>query len=155
MTDRFARDVLGVAEATHVIIMGGLNDLGLPALLGGSRPTAGQVTDGLFGLARRAAERGIEPVLGTMTPFLASRYDFFLADGNENVRQAVNHAIMTQHDWPVADFAAALADQDDSGRIAAAYDSGDGVHPSDAGARALAGAIDPAIFLRGRRVPGE
>jgi lysophospholipase L1-like esterase len=40
-------------------------------------------------------------------------------------------------------------------RIAAAYDSGDGVHPSDAGARALAAAIDPAIFLRGRRVPGE
>ena len=155
MTDRFARDVLGVAEATHVIIMGGLNDLGLPALLGGTRPTAGEVIDGLFGLARRAVERGIEPVLCTMTPFLASRYDFFLADGNENVRQAVNHAIMTQHDWPVADFAAALADQDDSGRIAAAYDSGDGVHPSDAGARALAAAIDPAIFLRGRRVPGE
>ena len=155
MTDRFDRDVLGVAEATHVIIMGGLNDLGLPALLGGTRPTADEVIDGLFGLARRAAGRGIEPVLGTITPFLASRYDFFLSDGNESVRQAVNRAIMTQRDWPVADFAAALADQDDPGRIAAAYDSGDGVHPSDAGARALAAAIDPAIFLRGRQAPGE
>jgi lysophospholipase L1-like esterase len=155
MTDRFARDVLGVAEATHVIIMGGLNDLGLPALLGGIRPTAGQLIDGLFGLARRAAGRGIQPVLATMTPFLGSRYDFFLADGNENVRQSVNHAITAQHDWPVADFAAALADQDDSGRIAAAYDSGDGVHPSDAGARALAAAVDPGIFPRGRQVRHE
>jgi hypothetical protein len=36
------------------------------------------------------------------------------------------------------------------GRIAAAYDSGDGVHPSDAGAGALAAAVDPAVFLRGR-----
>lgn len=155
MTERFARDVLGVAEATHVIIMGGLNDLGLPALLGGARPTADQVIDGLLGLARRAAGRGIQPVLGTMTPFLASRYAFFLAEGNEDIRQAVNHAIMTQRDWPVADFAAALADPADPGRIAAGYDSGDGVHPSDAGARALAAAVDPAIFLRRRRAPRE
>lgn len=86
MTDRFARDVLGVAETTHVIIMGGLNDLGLPALLGGTRPTVGQLIDR---------------------------------------------------------------------RIAAAYDSGDGVHPCDAGARALAAAVDPGIFLRGRQVPHE
>jgi lysophospholipase L1-like esterase len=155
MTDRFARDVLGVAEATHVIIMGGLNDLGLPALLGGPRPTAGQLIDGLLGLAGRASQRGIQPVLATMTPFLASRYDFFLADGNESIRRSLNHAIMTQRDWPVADFAAALADPDDPGRMAAAYDSGDGVHPSDAGARALAVAVDPAIFLRGRHAPHE
>jgi lysophospholipase L1-like esterase len=155
MTDRFDRDVLGVAEATHVIILGGLNDLGLPALFGGPRPTADQLIDGLLGLAGRAAKRGIQPVLGTMTPFLASRYDFFRADGNENIRQSVNHAVMTQRDWPVADFAAALADPNAPGRIAAAYDSGDGVHPSDAGARALAAAVDPAIFLRGRHALHE
>ena len=155
MTERFARYVLGVAEATHVIIMGGLNDLGLPALLGGPRPTAGQLIDGLLGLARRAAERGIQPVLGTITPFLASRYDFFLAEGNEDIRQAVNRAVTAQRDWPVADFAAALADPADPGKIAAGYDSGDGVHPSDAGARALAAAVDPAIFLRGRHAPDE
>jgi lysophospholipase L1-like esterase len=155
MTERFARDVLGVAEATHVIVMGGLNDLGLPALLGGPRPTADQLIEGLLSLARRAAGRGIQPVLGTMTPFLASRYAFFLAEGNEDIRQAVNHAIMTQRDWPVADFAAALADPADPGRIAAGYDSGDGVHPSDAGARALAAAVDPAIFLRRRHAPRE
>ena len=90
-----------------------------------------------------------------MTPFLACRYDFFRADGNERIRQSVNHAIMTQRDWPVADFAVALADPDDPGRIAAAYDSGDGVHPSDAGARALAAAVDQAIFLRGRHAPHQ
>jgi lysophospholipase L1-like esterase len=155
MTDRFARDVLGVVEATHVIIMGGLNDLGLPALLGGPPPTADELIDGLFGLAGRAAERGIQPVLGTITPFLGSRYDFFLADGNEDIRQAVNRAVKAQRDWPVADFAAALADPDDPGRIAADCDSGDGVHPSDAGARALAAALDPAIFLPGRHAARE
>jgi lysophospholipase L1-like esterase len=38
MADRFARDVLGTPEATHMIIMGGLNDLGGPAVFGGPRP---------------------------------------------------------------------------------------------------------------------
>jgi lysophospholipase L1-like esterase len=146
MTERFARDVLGIAEATHVIIMGGLNDIGLPAVPGGPRPTAAEITSALFGLVRRASQRGIQPVLGTLTQILASRYDAFRADGNEEIRQAVNHAIIAQDEWPVADFAAALADPDDPGRMAAAFDSGDGVHPADAGARALADAIDLSIL---------
>jgi lysophospholipase L1-like esterase len=145
MTRRFARDVLGIAEATHVIIMGGINDLGLPGLLGEPRPVAQEIIDGLFGLARRASQRGIQPVLGTMTPILG-RYAFLRAPGNEDIRQAVNHAIASQRDWPVADFAAAVADQGDPARIAAAFDSGDGIHPGDAGARALAGAVDLSAF---------
>jgi lysophospholipase L1-like esterase len=150
MTERFGRDVLSVPEATHVIIMGGLNDLGLPAIVGGPRPTAGEIIDALFGLAHRASRQGIQPVLATLTPILASRYDSFRADGNEDIRQAVNHAIRTQREWPTADFATALADRDDPSRIAAAYDSGDGVHPSDAGARALANAIDLATLAQDR-----
>jgi lysophospholipase L1-like esterase len=150
MTGRFARDVLGFAEATHVIIMGGLNDIGLPAMLGGPRPTAAQIADALFDLARRASRHGIRPVLGTMTPILASRYDSFRADGNEDIRQSVNHAIRAQQDWPVADFSAALANPRDPARIAASFDSGDGVHPSDAGARALAAAIDLTVFTQDR-----
>lgn len=145
MTARFHRDVLGIAEATHVIVMGGINDLGLPGLLGEPRPTAGGIIDGLFGIARRAAERGIRPVLGTMTPILG-RYDFLSAAGNEDIRQAVNHAILTQDDWPAADFAAAVADPADAARLAPAFDSGDGVHLNDAGARALAAAVDLSVF---------
>jgi len=44
--------VLGIAEATYVI-MGGLNDIGLPAVLGGPRPSAGEITSALFGIARQ------------------------------------------------------------------------------------------------------
>ena len=85
-------------------------------------------------------------MLGTITPFGGSSIDAFLADGNEDARLAVNDAITAQTDWPVVDFAAALADADDPGRLAAAFDSGDGVHPGDAGARALAAAVDLAVF---------
>jgi lysophospholipase L1-like esterase len=145
MTGRFARDVLGVAGATHVIIMGGINDLGLPGLLGEQGPAAGEIIDGLFSLARRAAEQGIQPVLGTMTP-IVGRYAFLSAAGNEDIRQAVNRAVLAQPEWPAADFAAAVANPADPARIAAAFDSGDGVHPNDDGARALAGALDLSVF---------
>ena len=146
MTDRFDRDVLGVAEATHVLILAGTNDIALPSMLGEKRPTADEIIDGLRALAGRAARHGVQPVLGTITPFGGSSMDSFLADGNEDVRLAVNDAITAQADWPVVDFAAALADPDDPGRLAAAFDSGDGVHPGDAGARALAAAVDLAVF---------
>jgi lysophospholipase L1-like esterase len=147
MKDRFARDVLGVAEASHVVIMAGVNDIALPAVLGYARPAAGDIVDGLLGLAQRAEQGGIQPILGTIIPFGGSSYPSFLAPGNEDLRQAVNHALTTQKDWPVVDFATALADSEDRGRLAPAFDSGDGVHPGDAGAEALADAVDLARIV--------
>jgi lysophospholipase L1-like esterase len=146
MTDRFDRDVLGVTEATHVLILAGTNDIALPSMLGEQRPTADKVIDGLRALAGRAASHGLQPVLGTITPFGGSSMDSFLADGNEDLRRTVNDAVTAQADWPVVDFATALADPDDPGRLASAFDSGDGVHPGDAGARALAAVVDLAVF---------
>jgi lysophospholipase L1-like esterase len=139
MAARLERDVLGVAEATHVIIMGGVNDIGLPAVLGGEPPGAAKILDGMLTLAARARQHGIQPVLGTITPFGAK-------GGGEQIRQDVNRAITTQQDWPVADFAAAVAAPGDHSRLDPALDSGDGLHPGDAGAQALAGAVDPATF---------
>jgi lysophospholipase L1-like esterase len=133
MSERFTRDV--VPEATHLLLMGGLNDVGVGA-------SADDIAAALFALARRARERGLQPVLGTLTPIMASVHEMFRAPGREDVRRAVNRAITGQRAWPVVDFAAALADPDDPTRLAAAFDSGDGVHPGDEGARALAEAVD-------------
>jgi len=146
MVDRFTRDVLGVADATHVLIMGGLNDIAgrLPA---GGRPlAAADLVEGLFGLARRARQHGIQPVLGTITPCAGSSYESFRADGVDDMRRAVNEALAAQRDWPVVNFAAAVADENDPRRLAAPFDSGDGVHPGDAGHRALADAVDLTVF---------
>jgi lysophospholipase L1-like esterase len=148
MIDRFERDVRTVAEATHVVIMGGVNDIAVGAMLGRQRPTANEIIDGLFALAHRAQENGIRPALGTLTPILAGSFEWFRADGNEEIRRTVNDALTTQKHWPVVDFATRLAAPDDPTRLAAAFDSGDGVHPGDAGARALADAIDLDIFLQ-------
>jgi lysophospholipase L1-like esterase len=146
VSDRFGRDVLGVAEATHVLILAGLNDIALPAVLGEPRPAADDIAAGLMALAARAAQHGISPVLGTITPVGGSRHESFAADGSDDLRRSVNHAVRTQEHWPVADFAAALAEPGDPARLAAALDSGDGLHPGDAGARALADAVDLSVF---------
>ncbi|WP_163567510.1 GDSL-type esterase/lipase family protein [Fodinicola feengrottensis] len=142
MAERFERDVLSVTETTHVIVMGGINDIALPKLLGESQPTAAVIVDGLNTLARRARERGISPLLGTITPVGESRIGDFVGSGNEDIRLAVNQAIRAQAEWPVVDFAAAVAEAGDADRLARSYDSGDGLHPNDAGARALAGEVD-------------
>ncbi|WP_225844962.1 GDSL-type esterase/lipase family protein [Streptomyces sp. HPF1205] len=182
MADRFARDVLAVPEATHVIIMGGVNDIASaptdrrspadgqaslpgrgPARVDGPVQEDGRADEhgrarrppildarrdailgGLYGLAARARRHGIRPVLGTITPFGGSLFALGAEEGEE-VRRAVNEALSAQRDWPIADFAAAVADPADPTRLAAPFDSGDGVHPSDAGAAALAGAVDLAI----------
>jgi lysophospholipase L1-like esterase len=148
MTDRFDRDVLGVAETTHVVIMAGINDLGLPPLLRQQRPTADDLVGGLFALAHRARQHGIQPILGTITPFAygGRQAESPNAHDNETIRQAVNHAVRTQKDWPVADFAASLAAPDDPAQLNPVYDSGDGLHPADAGAAALADAVDLALL---------
>jgi EmrB/QacA subfamily drug resistance transporter len=148
MVDRFDRDVLGVRGATHVLILGGTNDI---ASQDGERPSAAELLAGLTGLARRARDAGITPILATLPPFGAARYEAFHAPSVEQLRQQVNRGLLEQSEWPVVDVAAALADPADPSRIAADYDGGDGVHPGDTGARALAGTVDPALFASGTR----
>ena len=70
----------------------------------------------------------------------------FNRPGNETIRASVNDTLRRQTEWPVVDFAAALADPVDPQRLAAHYNSGDGVHTSDAGAAALADAIDLSLL---------
>ncbi|MEV0905621.1 GDSL-type esterase/lipase family protein [Streptomyces hokutonensis] len=139
LPDRFSRDVLGTREATHLLLLAGLNDVGLGA-------TAAQITDALFALARRADEHRIRPIIGTLTPMMGSVYETFRAAGTETTRAAVNEALRAQSDWPLVDFASEVSDPRDASRLAPVFDSGDGVHPSDSGAAALAAAVDLKLF---------
>jgi lysophospholipase L1-like esterase len=146
MIDRFARDVLSVSETTHVIVNGGLNDIGHPHLLGESRPSANEILEGLFALARLAQERGIQAILSTISPFGGCQLEHFAVPEANECRLAVNQALLLQEEWPVADFAGAVADVDDPSRLAQTFDSGDGLHPGDEGARALARSIELSLL---------
>jgi lysophospholipase L1-like esterase len=67
---------------------------------------------------------------------------YYTAQGNR-VRKAVNHWIRTSGSFDaVADFDAVLRDPGDPAALLPAYDSGDHLHPNDAGYQAIANAID-------------
>ena len=82
----------------------------------------------------------------TLTPFEGAAY--FSAEG-ETKRQAVNKFIRTGGAYDgVIDFDAVVRDPDHPARFLPMYDSGDHLHPNDAGYKAMADAIDLSQFKK-------
>jgi lysophospholipase L1-like esterase len=133
---RFDRDVIA-SGATDVVLHIGTNDVAA-----GRAP--GEIVAGLVAFAERARAAGTRLVLTTITP---SRTGPHGTPAAVATREAVNTWVREHgpaHADAVADFAAAVADPADPARLAPQYDSGDGLHLSAAGYRALAAAVDPA-----------
>ena len=144
---RFERDVLSQSGVTHAIILIGINDIGVgvlarhlpPSVTGGSA-SAEQLIAGLQQLTARARARGVKVLLGTLLPFKGSGY---WNDDSEVWRQAVNRWIRGRQGVDgVIDFDAALRDENDHQALNPTYDSGDHLHPNDAGNAAMAAAVD-------------
>ena len=75
---------------------------------------------------------------------------YFSAE-KEQVRQAVNRWIRESGEFDaVIDFDAVTRDPTHPARLLPAYDSGDHLHPGDAGNQAMAEAIDIAALLGSR-----
>ncbi|GAA2417241.1 SGNH/GDSL hydrolase family protein [Streptomyces glaucosporus] len=147
---RFDRDVAAQPGAEHVVVLLGVNDLGHP--VAGTAPTSEKVTarDVIAAhrqLIARAHERGLKIYGGTILPFKGDTFGFHTEE-NEAARQAVNRWIRTSGEYDgVIDFDRALRDPSDPQRLLPRYDSGDHLHPSDAGAKAMADAV-PLHLLR-------
>ncbi len=135
---RLDRDVLAQAGVTGVIVLLGINDIGhVP-----DHPvTAAQVIAALGQIAERGRERGLRMVGATLLPFENSPY---WGDGSgEAMRQAVNRFVRSAGAFDaVADFDAATRDPAHPARLRADFDSGDHLHPNDAGYAAMADAVD-------------
>ena len=130
---RFDRDVLVQPGVTHVIVLEGIND-------SGSVFVADQIIAGLAQLIERAHERGLKIFGGTLTPAGSG-------GTREENRQAVNDWIRNEAAFDaVIDFDAAVRDPDNPAFFLPVYDSGDHLHPSNAGYRAMADAIDLSLF---------
>jgi len=143
---RFERDVLAQPGVSHLIVLEGINDIGLPAAMGtpDQAPGADQLVAALRQLAERARAHGIAPIGGTITPFAGAMY--FTPEG-EATRQAVNRWIRAGGAFAgVVDFDAAVRDPAQPARLLPAFDPGDHLHPNDAGYRAMAEAVDLALL---------
>jgi lysophospholipase L1-like esterase len=139
---RFEQNVLGQAGATHVIVLEGINDIG------GARqnptPTAEDLIAAHKQLVERAHTRGLKIFGATLTPFEGAAY--FTKEGEEK-RQALNQWIRTGKAYDgFIDFDAATRDPANPTKYLAQYDSGDHLHPNDAGYQAMANAIDLTLF---------
>ena len=146
---RFDRDVLGQPGARTVVVLAGINDIGAggyPDFGCGASPvvTAEDVIAGYRRLIRAAHAAGLSIVGATITPMKGAE-GYFDAD-KEKVRDAVNHWIRHSGEYDaVADLDRALAQPGDPDALLPAYDSGDHLHPNDAGAAAMATVVASAI----------
>ena len=152
---RFGRDVLDQPGVSAVIVLIGINDISwLDTPLGprDATPPPEQLIAGYRQLIAQAHLHNVRIVGATLTPFEGALIDspmkhYYSAD-KERVRQAVNRWIRDSGEFDaVADFDAALRDPQHPQRLLPAYDSGDHLHPSDAGSKAMADAIDLSRIL--------
>jgi lysophospholipase L1-like esterase len=151
---RFERDVLSQPGVSHVVIFVGINDIGFPGTAiepGGIVRTADEIIAGYKQLIERAHLRAIKVIGSPLTPFenaLAGgpNQGYFTPD-KEAKRLAVNNWIRTSGAFDgVIDFDRVVADPGHSSAIAAAYDSGDHLHPNDAGYKAMGESVDLKLF---------
>lgn len=143
---RFDRDVLAQPGAKYVIVLEGINDIGRL-----SNPndvedavTAQDLEQGLAQLIARAHEHGLKIFGATLTPYQGAGY---YSEKGEQVREAVNDWIRTSGAFDgVIDFDKATRNPAQPQRYLPAVDSGDHLHPKDAGYAAMADSIDLSLF---------
>jgi lysophospholipase L1-like esterase len=137
---RFDTDVLGQAGVKYVILLEGINDIGLSADV-----TADQVIAGYRELIDRAHAHGLRIFAATLTPAKDNPYSFY-APYDESKRVAINQFIRDGGAFDaVFDFAAAVSDPADPAHWRPGL-SPDKLHPSDAGAEILADTVDLDLF---------
>jgi len=146
---RFDRDVLMQPGVTHVVVLEAINDLASGTAIPETRDstTAADIIFGYKQLIARAHERGLIIYGATLTPIGGmGRANTAAVDVK---RRAVNDWIRTSGMFDgVIDFEAAARDPAQPDRFLAAFDSGDHLHPSDAGYKAMGESIDLTLFRR-------
>ncbi|MEU6824035.1 SGNH/GDSL hydrolase family protein [Streptomyces atriruber] len=144
-TNRLSRDALGLPGVGTVVVLEGLNDIGFsetdkPTYKPAPVVSARELIDGHRKLIREARAKGVRVVGATLLPLGGSDH---YGKHAAAVSDAFNRWVRTSGEYDAyVDFDKALADPKDPERIAPAYDSGDHLHPNDAGYRAMARAVD-------------
>ncbi|VWD52029.1 lipase [Burkholderia lata] len=144
LASRFERDALSRSGVKAAIVLIGINDINFAAMppragLDCDHPhtqvTAASLIDGYRRLVDAAHRQGVKVFGATLTPA-------GLPAGREAIRLEVNRWIRSGSGFDgVVDFDAVLRDPARPSVLQRRYDSGDGIHPSDAGYTAMADAV--------------
>ena len=148
--NRFLHDAIKQAGVKVIIVWEGMNDIGThPAL------SYSSLTSAYAQMAAEAHEYGIRLVVATLQPYEGAGY--YTTTGNQ-VREKVNRWIARegQHRGDGGggaldgyfDFATVLGGYPNALQLLPQYDSGDHLHPNDAGYQAIVtDAIAPNLYL--------
>ncbi|UVH60002.1 SGNH/GDSL hydrolase family protein [Variovorax paradoxus] len=153
--ERAGRDVFAQPGVRAMIVLLGTNDIGWPG--GPFAPNepavrAEAVIQGLRQLAEMARAHNVRIMAGTIAPteraLEGTPLEGHYSPEKDKVRQAVNRWIREGGAFDaVVDFDAVLRDPARPSRLKAAMDSGDHLHPGDAGYKAMAAAVDLGALL--------
>jgi lysophospholipase L1-like esterase len=163
---RFDRDVLAQPGIANIILLEGINDIGWPRMKppaprpgdpGQGAASAGSpfakelvsaqdIIAGYQQIIDRARQHGIKVFIATILPYEGA--DYYTEDG-EAIRAAVNQWIRTSDAADgYFDFDKSVRDPSHPTRFREGYHSGDNLHPSTIGYKAMADAVD-LVVLRG------
>lgn len=153
---RIEQDVLSQPGVTDLIVLLGINDIGWPGSPFAPAERETTLTDLVFGYSQLIASahaRGLRIIGGTLPPFQGALegtpYAGHYSAAKEQLRQEVNRWIRNEANFDsVVDFDLLLRDPGNPQRLQPVYDSGDHLHPGDAGYQAMANAVDIEALTR-------
>ena len=137
---RLERDALAQAGVKYLLLLEGINDLS-------SNASVDDLESGMKQIVERCHENGIKVIGGTITPAERAGARANGLSDRETRRLALNEWIRNGKAFDgYADFDKAIEDPAQPGVMKAEYDSGDHLHPNDAGYKAMGEAIDLRLF---------
>jgi lysophospholipase L1-like esterase len=140
--NRFGRDVVAQPGAKWVIFADDpINDLGSTS----PPPSSAQLIAGIQQLISQAHQNGLKFLCSTLTPYQGASY---WTQQGETAREAVNAWTRSAGNGcdGVVDQDTATHDPANPTVYLPAYDSGDHLHPNEAGLQAIANAVNLALF---------
>ncbi len=145
---RLDRDVFAQNGARWLVVLEGINDIGTRVSAkqrGQPYASADDVIAAFEQIVARAHAHDMLVYGATIMPYEGAGF-YFTPDGEAD-RTKINEWIRTSGRFDaVIDFDKITRDRDNPSRLAAAVDGGDHLHPSAAGYRIMAEAIDLALF---------
>ena len=165
---RFDADVLAQPGVRTLIVLEGINDIGFsnipPGAFGRGRGdgafdpaaedvSADEIVGGLRQLIERARIHGLGVIGGTLLPYEGALY---FSPVGEAKRQAVNTWIRSSRAFDgVIDFDAAVRDPEHLSKFLAALQSGDNLHPNNAGYKKMADVVNLAMLTGALASPAK
>lgn len=140
---RFERDVLALSGVSHIVLLEGINDIGMARMFAGEDVSPEEIIAGYRQIITRAHARGIKIIGATLTPFEDAGY--YSEDG-EQKRLAVNAWIRGSGEFDgIIDFEIPVRDPSNPNHLIPSF-TADNLHPNDAGYKAMAESIDLNLF---------